>query len=328
MIASNDRHRRGRHRRRRGGLASALAIAKPGVGVCARAAPAPWPRDQHAQQRRHSRRHLLPRRLAQGAPVRGGPRAALRLCARHDVPHARCGKFIVATTRARSPRSKLLHALGCQRRAARDGRSRVHPAREPHVPPWPRSVRRTPASSNPRPACARSPRAVRGSAAWPCCGHASWSAPPRRRWHRTADAARDDSRHAASSTPPGCTPMTSSRCSAARRSRSTHAAASTRSSRQRSRYLVNGMVYPVRTRRDTASACISRRRPGERAAGTDRSATRTARTTTRATVCRSRRSSAETRALLPEITLGGSAARRHRHPRQADARRMSRSRTS
>ena len=139
------------------GLASARAIAfaERGRSICVlERHPRPGHGHEHAQQRRHPRRHLLSRRLAQGAAVRRGraicctssARAtACRTCAR--------GKLIVA-----HDEHEIAQLEALQRRGAANGVAGLEivdrafiAAREPAVNTRLRAAGRpTAASSTPR----------------------------------------------------------------------------------------------------------------------------------------------------------------------------------
>ena len=84
------------------GLASARAIAErlpESDGVPPRATPPSGHGDEHAQQRRHSCRHLLSAGHAEGHALRGRrARGSTATAPTVMFPHARCGKFIVSVT--------------------------------------------------------------------------------------------------------------------------------------------------------------------------------------------------------------------------------------
>ncbi len=76
---------------------------------------------QRAQQRGDPRRHLLPARLAQGAPVLAGRERLYAFCRKHAVAHRRCGKLIVATEAAQRPAlAAIARSRARQRRGTAD----------------------------------------------------------------------------------------------------------------------------------------------------------------------------------------------------------------
>ena len=180
------------------GLAAARAIAAARrVGVRARASSAPGPRHQHAQQRRHSRRHLLPGRLAQGAAVRRRARVCCTSSAPTiGVPHVAAASSSSRTTSARSQALEDAAAARTRqrRRRARDRRRAFIAAREPAVHAVARCARPTAASSTPR----RYVKALlrTGEAAGVIFLPATRvvGAEPLSRRHRAADRARNDPR--------------------------------------------------------------------------------------------------------------------------------------
>ena len=95
------------------GLAAARRDRRRGASVCVlERHRAPGPRHEHAQQRRHPRGHLLSRRLAQGAAVRGRPPPAVRVLRGARRAHLQSGKLIVAADESEVPALAELKARG------------------------------------------------------------------------------------------------------------------------------------------------------------------------------------------------------------------------
>ena len=77
-----------------------------------------------------------------------GNRRLYELCARHDVPHRRLGKLIVARTDEEIPALERIFAPGPRERGGAEMiAGEESRRREPHVPRWPPSGRPTRASS-------------------------------------------------------------------------------------------------------------------------------------------------------------------------------------
>ena len=229
------------------------------------------------------------------------------------------------------PRGAAGAGGGQRRRGARDRRRGVHPPA--------RAARRaaSPRSSRPTAGVVEPEAYVRALAARACeeagvvlpARHARSTARAPRRRHRAAHRRGVDPRRTRSSTPPGCTPTRCRRCSAASRSPSIRAAASTPSSRRRAAHLVNALVYPLPhasghglgvhlTQDDAGRACWLG----------PTSATRTARTTTSGDRLPLEAFLEPARRLLPGLDLGGPAARRAAASARSCTRRASRSPTS
>ena len=119
------------------GLACAAELARAGRSVCVlERHPRAGHGHEHAQQRRDPRRHLLSGRIAEGAAVRRRRATGCTRSARaHGVPHARCGKLIVAADDGEVPALEALPRRGAANGVdgSGDGRSRLRRAREPHV---------------------------------------------------------------------------------------------------------------------------------------------------------------------------------------------------
>ena len=204
--------------------------------------PAPGHGHQHPQQRRHPRRHLLPAGVAEGPAVRRGRPAALRRSARaHGVPHARCGKLIVALDDARGRPASRRSRRGATPTASRASSSSIaafiRRARAPRRRHRRALLARTPASSSPRRWCRRSRAPCEDAGGVPAAGHARLTAPmhARGRHARSAPAGKTI---LARTVVNAAGPVRRRRVGDARaasRSRSTRAAASTPSSRRRAR---------------------------------------------------------------------------------------------
>ena len=119
------RHRRGCHRAR----GRPRDRAARDVRLRAGAPPAAGARHEHAQQRRDSRRPLLPAGNAQGAAVRRGPRADVRVLRPPRDPARPLREARRGPRRARDPTARSAAAAGDRERCRRPGdcRPRVHP---------------------------------------------------------------------------------------------------------------------------------------------------------------------------------------------------------
>ena len=152
-------------------------------------------------------------------------------CARHGVPHARCGKLIVADDEEGMAELERLLALGTANGVPglTPGGRRVRREREPHV-------RASAALFSPSTGIVDAEALVRTLARL-CAEHgrlrAAWVAAPRCRLsgqrHRAAHAFRDVSPRGPSSMPPDCMQMTCRGCLAERHSRSIRAEGNTQS---------------------------------------------------------------------------------------------------
>jgi L-2-hydroxyglutarate oxidase LhgO len=103
------------------GLASALALAERGASVCVLERES---RVGHGTSTRnsgviHAGLYYPAGSLKATLCVEGRDRL-YALCARHDIPHRRCGKFVVATTDAEMPELQRLHAQATRNGVACD----------------------------------------------------------------------------------------------------------------------------------------------------------------------------------------------------------------
>ena len=217
------------------GLASALAIATRGLSVCV--------------LERHPRPGLDTSTHNSGV-IHGGiyyPAGTLksRLCIEgrpllyEFCAEARCRPREVRQAdrrrrrraRCRGSRRSTQTRHRQRRRRPRDGRSRVRRgARAERPRASPRSVSPETGIVERRDARQGAAARGRGRRCHLPAGHAARRRDRGPRRHRASDRARNDSRGARSSTPPGCTRTTCRDCSAASASRSTRAAANTPSS--------------------------------------------------------------------------------------------------
>ena len=209
-------------RRDRPGVGGGHRRGRAARSACSSAIPRPGHGHEHAQQRRHPRRPLLPAGLAEGQALRRGRARAVRVlrAARRASRPLRQAHRRPAT----SGEAAGLEALKAQGEANgvegleivdADGIRR----REPHAAgvaalfsPDTGRRRARGARARARAASSRTPAAT-------CCRHAPRRRRPRAGRHRCSAPSASRSSPASSSTRPGCSPTRCRRCSAASRSR-------------------------------------------------------------------------------------------------------------
>ena len=196
-------------RRRRSAWPARPPMARAGPrGLRARAPSPDGHGHEHAQQRRHPRRHLLSAGVAEGPALRRGRARPLRLLRRHRVPHARCGKLIVALDEGERRRPRGAQGAGRRqrRRGARDWSIAAFiRRREPHAAGVAALFSPNTGHRRTRGAGARARARAARTPAGTCCRARALVGAER---DRTADArcgpGTSRSSQGPSSTPPGC----------------------------------------------------------------------------------------------------------------------------
>ena len=136
------------------GLASALALARRGasVAVLEREAKTGRATSTHNSGVIHAGIYYPPGSLKARA-LRRGPERMYRFCETYRVPHARCGKLIIAADEHEiAELERLLRGGARQRRASlvAGRRATLSRPKSPTSAPSPRSGRPTPACSKPK----------------------------------------------------------------------------------------------------------------------------------------------------------------------------------